>query len=154
MGRVSLPSTDVHNTLKVYTRGGHLLPNYMFTPPHRQHGILYKTVAGPGAQEFQELLRTNMLFNWLTGEYGPIDDFTITKGDVENMYEEIIGFPLVHHLIHNGMVVGKELKFWDHMLNGDKRVLPLKPYDPPKYPVMIESEDSRATKYNKSLKNL
>jgi len=122
-------------------RSGYLLPNYMFTPPHRQHGYLFKTIANPSAQDRQELLRTNMVFNWLLGEYGPIDDFTITKSHVEDMYEEVIGFPVAFYLPTHSIIVGKELKFWDHILNGAQRKKPLKIPDPFKYPVMEEHLD-------------
>lgn len=138
MGRVAQPSSDVVTTLAYYAVGRHLQPNYMFTPPHRQHGILYKTIAASYCQEIQERLRTNMLFNWLLGEYGPIDDFVITKSHVENMFEELWGFPINYGLISNQLIIGKELKYWDHILNGENRRKPLKVDKPSAYPVMNE----------------
>lgn len=143
MGRVSKPDSDVESTLGYMARSGYVLPHYMFTPPHRQHGYLFKTVASDFAQETQELLRVNMLFNWLLGEYGRLDDFIITKSHVEDMFEEVSGFPINSRLINNKVIVGKELKFWDHVLNGDKRVRPLRIPEPFKYPVMIESNDNK-----------
>lgn len=148
MGKVSSPPSDVLSSLGYMARSGYLLPNYMFTPPHRQHGYLFKTIANPAAQNTQELLRTNMVFNWLLGEYGPIDDFTITKSHVEDMYDEVIGFPssfTARELPNHRIIIGKELKFWDHILNGEKRKKPLKIPDPFKYPVMDEALD----KYNR-----
>lgn len=143
MGRVTPPSSDVQSTLGHMARAGYILPNYMFSPPHRQHGFLFKTVASPFSQDVQDLLRVNMLFNWLLGEYGPVDDFTISKADVENVYEEVLGFPFHAALISNRVVIGKELKFWDHVLNGEKRKRPLKIKDPYVYPVMKEELDRK-----------
>jgi hypothetical protein len=143
MGRVTPPCSDVQSTLGYFARSGYILPTYMFTPPHRQHGFLFKTVASEHAQDLQDLLRTNLLFNWLLGDYGPIDDFTISRGDVEDVFEEIVGYPVDTRLIPTRIIVGKELKFWDHILNGEARRRPLKIKEDFKYPVMIESLDQK-----------
>jgi hypothetical protein len=115
----------------------------MFAPPHRQHGYLYKTIASEHARDSQELLRTNMLFNWLLGTYGPVDDFTISRGDIEDVFEEIVGYPVDTRLINVRLIIGKELKYWDHILNGESRRRPLKIKEPYSYPVMDERLDSK-----------
>lgn len=143
MGRVTQPCSDVQSTLGYFARSGYVLPTYMFTPPHRQHGFLFKTIASDHAQDVQDLLRTSMLFNWLTGTYGPVDDFTISRGDVEDIYEEIVGYPVDTRLIPVRLIVGKELKFWDHILNGEARRRPLKIKEDFKYPVMNEALDQK-----------
>lgn len=126
MGFVSSPSRDVVSTLSYYGRAGWLLPTYMFTAPTKNRGFLYTTISSDYAQETQDLLRLNMLYNWLLGDYGPLDDFTITKSNIEDLYEEIGGFPLFFGLTQHRLVIGKELKFWDHILNGDERKSPIK----------------------------
>lgn len=151
MGRVQRARSDICRTLDYYAKTGHILPSYMFTPPHRQHGFLFKALANPSAQETQEDLRTNMLFMWLLGDFGPIDDFVITRSHVQDVFEAILGYQPDPHLLNFKIVVDKELKYWEHILLGEKRKSPLKIWDPPKYPVMIEKLDPVEERHKKNL---
>lgn len=141
MPRVDKPSSDAEQYLQYAAKMSYVLPSYMFTPPHRQHGYFYKSIASEAAQDTQNLLRVNMLFKWLCGDFGPIDDAFISKTDMEDLYRDmwISRGVLFSGLMHNErVIIGKELKFWDHVLNGDKRRKPLKIKEPFKYPVMNE----------------
>jgi len=106
------------------SRKGYITDNYMLVPSKTHRGYL-RTATSPYGRHIEEMLRLNMLFNWLLGEFGPVDDFTITRENVLNMYEDLLGFPVQGVDIIERMMVGKELKFWDHILNGDKRKNPL-----------------------------
>jgi len=142
MGRVQPVSSDINSTLGYFARASYLLPSYMFIPPNRQHSAFYKAASCENSQALQDLLRTNMLFNWMRGDYGPIDDFTISAFDIENVIEEMTGHPIDKRFPTIRLIVGKELKYWDHILNGDKRRKPLKIKEPFKYPVMDERLDA------------
>jgi hypothetical protein len=106
---------------------GYIGPDYRMRPSLLNYwrGSIVRDCTGPFMEEVEDLLRLNLCYNWLLGDYGPIDDPTITRNNVFNLYEEIIGFRPHPWYITNKIMVGKELKFWDHVINGEKRRNPL-----------------------------
>jgi len=79
--------------------------------------------------EMEGLLRTTMLFGWLRGDFGPIDDFTIKLADIVEVWVELMGVAFYPHgCFMNSKLkfyVHKELDFWNEMKTGDYRVMPV-----------------------------
>jgi len=82
----------------------------------------------PFLVEMETLLRVNMLYNWLRGDYGPLDDFTITTTDVIDVWVELLGVAFYPHGVmfpsRLRFYTNKEKEFWDEVKSGDYRVFP------------------------------
>lgn len=82
----------------------------------------------PFLAEMESLLRVNMLFNWISGDYGPIDDFKVTHEHILECWVELLGdsfYPFGVFLISSlRLFTMKEMDFWDEMRTGDYRVFP------------------------------
>lgn len=109
-------------------RNGVIGENYLtVSHMHRpSRGTLMSHIqSSPFMRICEELLRLNLTYKWLKGDFGTIDDFTITRETVEEIYSEIMGFPIVNRdYIIDKIIVGKELKFWDHVQFGESRTKP------------------------------
>lgn len=59
-----------------------------------------------------ELLHTNVIFNWLSGDYGPIDDPLITRDKISMIWRELPqnGFFLARYITN--YYVDQEWDFW------------------------------------------
>lgn len=81
--------------------------------------------------EMETLLRVTMLYSWLRGDFGPIDDFNIELADIIDVWVELCGVSFYPH--GNYMTsklkfyIHKEKDFWEEMKTGDYRVMPSKP---------------------------
>ena len=82
----------------------------------------------PFLVEMETLLRVNMLFNWITGVYGPLDDFKISLADVTTAWVDILGkgFTPYGAMFPSRLsfYTRKELEFWNEVKTGDYRVFP------------------------------
>jgi len=85
-------------------------------------------VRNPFLIEMETLLRVNMLFNWIRGDYGPWDDFSITMADITDVWVDIMGVPFYPHgFFYDSRLkfyLLKEKTFWDEMKTGDYRIVP------------------------------
>jgi len=82
----------------------------------------------PFLAEMESLLRVNMLFNWLSGDYGPIDDIRILHEHILEVWVDLLGesfYPYGVFLISSlRLFTQKEWDFWQEMKTGDYRVFP------------------------------
>lgn len=88
----------------------------------------------PFLVEMETLLRVNMLFSWLRGDFGPLDDFKITTADIIDVWTELLGVAFYPHGVmfpsRLRFYINKEKEFWDEVLTGDYRVFPTPPKKP------------------------
>lgn len=73
----------------------------------------------PFIVEMETLLRVNMLFNWLRRDYGEVNDFNVSRLDVEDVWCTLLGpgfFPYPHHTTGTlKFYIQKENDFWQEM---------------------------------------
>ena len=78
----------------------------------------YYFLNSPYLRELYENLHTNMLYNWLQGEYGWMDSATIGTEDIAKVWRKVAddhGYFTRGGIVMN-FYIDKELKFWQETL--------------------------------------
>jgi len=78
--------------------------------------------------EMETLLRVTMLFSWIRGDYGHLDNATISYNDIAEVWVDLVGVAFYPHGVMFPTTlkfyVQKEFDFWQEVISGDYRMMP------------------------------
>lgn len=123
-------TTGKSSILAKYKRMGWLNDSYTTAPLGRRDGMV--VLRGVELFENEENLRTTLLFEWLRGDLGPIDDPVVTTEHVEDTWMSLHGNRSFGSAVVRRFFVSKELAFW-------KDLKPFRIYGPRPYPKLLEN---------------
>lgn len=113
-------------TLQRYANFGWIDESLRFILPNLPVGHRHYEVSHSFYAEMEDLLRVNMLYHWMVGDFGPIDRPVVRRTDVERIYQSLclkkpkrFGKTFIYEFFPRApLLIKKEHAFWVQMKDG------------------------------------
>lgn len=102
----------------IFLRMNWIPANFVLKNAHTNDNnyCFFRGVIDPFIIESEENLRTTMLFKWLQGEFGPVDDPKISNEDIRKIWEKLMENSVEYRFYYSTkFYVDKEIAFWNRM---------------------------------------